>query len=371
MIALLLASLLSAATASRPAFAPAVGCASSRQEIKSDDVVATLETRYQKVAQKVGPAIVAIRVEREPEASEKKPSEPRRPRRLPQGGPMIEPPDLFATRPADFWCSGTVVESDGLVATTAFNVSGKVKSITVRLADGRELEGKILGVNGSDDLALLKIDAKDLPTLAPSHIEDLHAGCAVMAIGRAPDGKSLTLNPGIVSAVSRMAGRGIQHDARLNFGNVGGPLVDCEGRLIAITCKVNTRSGISSTLGQNSGVGYAVTNEELKKILPDLKNGKSVAEARRPALGVYQADLKNATVSGAAIGQVVAGGAAERAGIQKGDVVIEMDGQKVSYFDELRALILRKAPGDRVKLKVMREEKELEFEVELGWAPED
>ena len=337
------------------------------QEIKSDDVVTVLEKRCEKVCQKTAASVVAIRVEREPEA-EKKPA-PRPSRRNPLGQPP-EPEDLFAKRPPDFWCSVTVIDADGLVATTAFNVSGKVKAVTVRLPDGRKLEAKILGLNATDDLALLKIDAKDLPVLVPARVEDLKAGQPVIAVGRAPDGKGLTINPGIVSAVSRLGGRGVQTDAKLNFGNVGGPLVDGEGRLIAITCKVDTKPGISSTRGQNSGVGYAVTHEELKKILPDLKSGKVVAESRRPFLGI-EADQKSTLASGVALAAVRAGGAAERAGIKGGDVIIEMDGQKITYFDELRAAILRKVPGDHIRVKVKREDKELEFDCELGWAPEE
>src|SRR5437899_209747 len=144
MIALMLALLL----APGPAFAPVSGCASAgRQEIKSDDVVTVLETRHQKVAQKVGPAVVAIRVEREPEPEKEKKNE-KRPRG-PLGRAMAEAEDLFAKRPANSWCSGTVIEADGVIATTAFNVSGKVKSVTVRLSDGRELEAKILGMNAT------------------------------------------------------------------------------------------------------------------------------------------------------------------------------------------------------------------------------
>ena len=337
------------------------------QEIKSEDVVTVLEKRYERVAQKAAASVVAVRVEREPEPEKKPPVERRLPRN-PLG--RMQGEDLFAKRPADFWCSGTIVEADGVIATTAFNVSGKVKRVTVRLADGRDLEAKILGSNATDDLALLKIDAKDLPTLVPSRVEDLNAGSPVVAVGRAPDGKGLTLNPGIVSAVSRLGGRGVQTDAKLNFGNVGGPLVDAEGRLIAITCKVDTKAGISSTRGQNSGVGYAVTHEELRKIMPDLKSGKVVAESRRPFLGI-EADQKATVAAGVLLAAVRAGGSAERAGIKGGDTIIEMDGQKIPYFDELRAFILRKAPGDHIKVKVKREEKELEFECELGWAPEE
>ena len=281
-----------------------------------------------------------------------------------------EAEDVFAKRPSNFWCSGTVIEADGLIATTAFNVSGKVKSVMARLPDGRELEAKILGSNATDDLALLKIDAKDLPVLVPARVEDLHAGNAVMVLGRSPDGKGLTINPGIISAVSRLGGRGLQTDAKLNFGNVGGPLVDAEGRLIAITCKVDTKAGISSTRGQNSGVGYAITHEELRKILPDLKAGKVVAESRRPFLGI-EADQKVTNETGVLLAAVRPGGAADHAGIKGGDTIIEMDGQKIIYFDELRAAILRHSPGDHIRVKVRREDKELEFDCELGWAPEE
>lgn len=336
------------------------------QDIKSDDLVTVLEKRHEKVLQKTAASVVGIRVEREPEPEKKPAPRPRGPR-VPG---MPEAEDLFAKRPADFWCSGTIIEADGVIATTAFNVSGKVKSVTVRLGDGRELEAKILGSNATDDLALLKIDAKDLPTLVPCRVEDLTAGNPVIAVGRAPDGKALTLNPGIVSAVSRLGGRGVQTDAKLNFGNVGGPLVDSEGRLIAITCKVDTKAGISTTRGQNSGVGYAVTHDELRKILPDLKSGKVVAESRRPFLGI-EADQKAAVATGVLLAAVRPGGAAERAGIKGGDVIIELDAQKITYFDELRAAILRKAPGDHIKVKVKREDKELEFDCELGWAPEE
>ncbi len=336
------------------------------QEIRTeDDLAATLERGYQKAIEKAGPCVVALKVEREPEpAAKPAPAAPGGRGRL-RG---LLPEDVFAKRPADAWCTGTLVEADGLILTTQFNISGTVRSIKVLLSDGREFEGKLLGFNGTYDLAAVKIDATGLPVLEKAPLDDLRTGSSLVALGRAPDGKGITANPGIVSAPSRLSGRGIQTDARLNFGNVGGPLVDAKGRLVAISCKVDVNH--SSTRGQNSGVGFAVTHDRIADVLPDLKSGKNVAEARRAFLGI-EADQKGAEGAGVPLASVRAGGAAEKAGLKGGDVIVEIDGKKITYFDELRAAITRRSPGDRISVKVRRGEEVLEFECELGWAPEE
>lgn len=331
------------------------------QEIaKDNDPVGMIETAMVSAVDKASAAVVAIKVEREPEAP--KPAA-EAPRRSPFRGMPFQMQDVFANRPKDAWCSGVVVEADGTILTTHFNVAGKVRSIKVLLADGRELEARILGFNGTYDLAALKVDAKGLPTLARAPVEVLKTGHAVIALGRAPDGKGLTANPGIVSAASRLGGRGIQLDAKLNYGNVGGPVVDLEGRLVAVSCKVDTK--FSSTRGQNSGVGYAITHDRLPEILKELKEGRSVAESRRPLLGIVfnQKSVKK----GVELESVQPSGAAEKAGIKAGDVIVEFDGTAITYFDELRASIMRRAPGDKVKVKVLRGEETLEFDCELGW----
>lgn len=332
------------------------------QEIAGDrDPLASFETALVSAVEKASSAVVAIKVERDPE-----PAKPAAelPRRNPFRGMPFNPlQDVFANRPKDAWCSGVVAEADGTILTTHFNVSGKVRAIRVLLPDGRELEGRILGYNGTYDLAALKVEAKGLPTLPRAPVDVLKTGQPVIALGRAPDGKGLTANPGIVSAASRLGGRGIQLDAKLNYGNVGGPVVDMEGRLVAVSCKVDTK--FSSTRGQNSGVGYAITHDRLPEILKELKEGRSVAESRRPLLGIVfnQKSVKK----GVELESVQPGGAAEKAGIKAGDVIVEFDGTAITYFDELRASIMRRAPGDKVKVKVLRGEESLEFDCELGW----
>jgi S1-C subfamily serine protease len=327
------------------------------QEIKSDDVLTSLEGAYEKASEKAGPAVVAIKVVREPEPAPKAPPQPPGMRRFGM------PEDVFAKRPSGC-CSGVIVESSGTILTTWFNVSGKVKSVKVTLPDGRELDAQILGYSGTFDLAALKVEAEGLPTLKRATLDDLKVGQPLVALGRAPNGKSLTVNPGIVSAASRLAGKGIQIDAKLNYGNVGGPVVDLEGRLVAVSCKVDVK--YASMYGQNSGVGFAITHDRFSNILADLKAGKNEAEPRRPFLGV--GPEPNSKKEGVEIASVTPGSAADKAGMKVRDVIVEFEGRKIAQFDDLRAEILRKSTGDRVKVKVQRGEDEMELECVLGSA---
>jgi S1-C subfamily serine protease len=334
------------------------------QEVKAagGDAAAETEELVRRAAERAAPSVAAIRVDREPE-EEPRPSP--RPFPAPLGGLMGG--GVFARRPAGAWCSGTVVEAEGTIVTTHFNVSGRVKSIRVRLGDGRELEGKLMASNATYDLAAIKVEAENLPVLALSRMETLRTGATLLALGRAPDGKGITVNPGILSSPSRLAGRGIQTDARLNFGNVGGPLVDLEGRLVAITCKVDVK--YASDRGQNSGVGFAIPHDRFRDVLAELKAGRSVLESRRAFLGVRSAEQSEET-DGFPVAEVVPASAAERAGMKNGDVVTEIDGRRIRNFDDLRAAISRKNPGDRIRVKVRRGEEALEMECELGWTPD-
>lgn len=335
----------------------ALGRIAASQEIKSEDAITTIETSVERAAEKAAPSVVAIKVDRDPESTS-----PRGPGPGLRGRFGMPAEDVFARRPSG-WCTGTIVESSGVIVTTFFNVSGKLRSIKVRLPDGRELEGKLLGYNGTFDLAAIKVEAEGLPVLKKARLEDLKVGQPLVAVGRAPDAKNLTVNPGIVSAASRLGGKGIQIDAKLNYGNVGGPVVDLEGRLVAVSCKIDVK--FASVYGQNSGVGFAITNDRMGGVLADLKAGKNEAEARRPFLGI-QYDQKS-TKEGVELESVQAGTAAEKAGLKARDVIIEFDGRKVTQFDDLREAILRKSAGDHVKVKVLRGEDELEFDCTLGW----
>lgn len=341
----------------------AAALAQDRQDVKGDagDVVTALESLYERAGDLAAPSVVAVKVDREPEAEKSFPRSPLNP----FGGSMLTG-GVFARRPKDAWCTGTIVEPDGLIVTTHFNVSGKVKGIRVRLHDGREFPAAMAGYDADYDVALLKIEAGKLPVLKKARVDELRVGETLLALGRGPDGRGLTVNPGILSAPSRMNGRTIQTDAKLNYGNVGGPLVDGQGRLVAITCKVDTK--YAADRGQNSGVGFAVPHDRLGDRLPDLKAGKNVAESRRPFLGIES--KVDSVVEGVELEKVQPGGAAEKAGLKAGDVVVEFDGKAVKTFDELRTAILRKSAGDRVKVKAKRGEEVMDFDCVLGWRPD-
>lgn len=336
----------------------ALGGVAAAQEIRTTDVVTEIERSYEKAAQKAAAAVVAVKVDREPEAE--------KPKSIPLPGMrrfgMQPPEDVFARRPVA-WCSGVVIEPGGTILTTYFNVSGKVKSVKVMLSDGRELEAKILGYHGAYDLAMLKVEAEGLPTLPRARLDELKAGQPLIALGRAPDGKGLTVNPGIISAASRMSGRGLQLDAKLNYGNVGGPVIDLEGRLVAVSCKVDVK--YASVYGQNSGVGFAITHERFSNILADLKAGKNEMEIKRPLLGIVW--NQTSTKEGVEIESITPGHAAEKAGIKPKDVIVEFDGRKLITFDDLKESIMKKTPGDKVTVKVLRGAEEIEFECTLGW----
>jgi serine protease Do len=327
------------------------------QEVSDEDLTTTLESVYTAAAEKAGPAIVSVFVDREKE--EKKTG----------GGGLGSLMDggVFKNRPAASPVSGVVVDPDGWIVTSHFNVSGKVKSIQVTLADGRKFEALLKGFNATYDVAVLKVEATGLKALKKAPLNGIRTGQMVIALGRAPDTKNLTLNQGIVSAPWRMSGRGIQLDARCNYGNAGGAVVDRDGRLIGITAKIDTK--YSGSYGQNSGVAFAVTWDKLDEILPDLKAGKTVSESKQPFLGI-QANVE-AEVEGVLIDTVQPASAAEKAGVKPGDIILEFDGKKVKNFDQLRAGILSKQPGDKVKMVLKRGEEVLTVEAELGWKPGD
>jgi S1-C subfamily serine protease len=164
------------------------------------------------------------------------------------------------------------------------------------------------------------------------------------------------LNPGIVSAPARLQGKGLQMDSRMNYGNVGGPLVDLEGRFVGVTCKVDVK--FAASFGQNSGVSFAVTWDKLNELLPDLKNGAKVRGTGAPFLGV-QWNQNVDEPDGVPIESVVPGGSAEAGGLKPGDVILEFGGTRVKSFDDLREIINKKSVGDKVKIRFRRGEDEL------------
>ncbi|HIY15596.1 MAG TPA: Do family serine endopeptidase [Candidatus Alistipes cottocaccae] len=271
--------------------------------------------------------------------------------------------------------SGVIISEDGYIVTNNHVVDGASK-LKVKLNDGRTFDAKLIGTDSATDLALLKVEAKDLPTLPFGSSDALRLGEWVLAIGSPFDLQS-TITAGIVSAKARQLGAipndfriesFIQTDAAVNPGNSGGALVNTHGELVGI----NTL--IKSQTGSYVGYSFAIPETIVRKVVVDLKEFGVV---QRALLGiqfrVVDQDFLDAEgeelgikeLGGAYVASVVEGGAASEAGIRKGDVILAIDGVKITEPSTLQEQIARHRPNDTVKLSVKRDGDVKQIEVTL------
>lgn len=263
--------------------------------------------------------------------------------------------------------SGVIISSDGYIVTNNHVVDG-ADELTVTLNENsKEYSARIIGADKTTDLALIKIDAKNLPAIVIANSDDVKIGEWVLAVGN-PLGLNNTVTAGIVSAKARSMGQGvssmIQTDAAINQGNSGGALVNTRGELIGINAMIYSQTG------SNIGYGFAIPTTIVNKAVDDFKKYGSY---QRAMIGIQGMDVKNyvdamkdqdkdvedfGTMEGIYIDKVVDNGAAADAGLQKGDVITHVDGQKVKQFGELQAIIAQKRPGDKVAIKYLRNKKE-------------
>ncbi|WP_374571008.1 Do family serine endopeptidase [Phenylobacterium sp.] len=257
--------------------------------------------------------------------------------------------------------SGVLVRSDGVIITNNHVIEGG-QEITVALADRREFPAKVLLADPRTDLAVLKIDVGDerLPVLAIDDSADAQVGDLVLAIGD-PFGVGQTVTNGIVSALNRTADPSgdaassyIQTDAAINPGNSGGALVDMDGDLIGVNSFILSRSGTSS------GVGFAIPAAMVRRVVETAVGGGHTLV--RPWLGAHTQSVTGeiarsmglAIPQGALVADVWPGGAAARAGVKQGDVIVSVDGQPVVDAGGLNYAISTHKPGDEIKLGVHR-----------------
>jgi serine protease Do len=264
--------------------------------------------------------------------------------------------------------SGFIVSSDGLVLTNAHVVDG-AKEVTVKLSDHREFKAKVLGADRSSDIAVLKIEARDLPSVRIGNSDELGVGDYVLAIGE-PFGLEETATAGIVSAKGRsLPGDGyvpfIQTDAAVNPGNSGGPLFDATGAVVGINAQIYTNSG------GYQGVSFAIPINLAVQVKDQIVKTGKVAHSR---LGVEVQTLdqsladsfKLKTPNGALVAKVVPDSAAAQAGIKVGDVILKFNGNSIVDAGQLSASVGVAAPGDKATLEIWRDGKTLSVTATIG-----
>lgn len=261
--------------------------------------------------------------------------------------------------------SGVIISKDGYIVTNN-HVVKDADEITVKLNDNREFTGRIIGLDETTDLALIKVDAKDLPAIAIGNSDELKLGQWVLAVGN-PFNLTSTVTAGIVSAKARSLGANgiesfIQTDAAINAGNSGGALVNEKGELVGINAMLYSQTG------SYSGYGFAIPTTIMNKVVSDLKEFGVV---QRALLGVKGGDVTNyidsekekgnevdlGTNSGVYVDAVEEETAAAEAGLQKGDVITMIDGKPVTKMAELQEALSQRRPGDSVGVKYIRNKK--------------
>ncbi|PTB18243.1 2-alkenal reductase [Trinickia symbiotica] len=283
----------------------------------------------------------------------------------PKGGK--EPQD----EPATNLGSGVIVSSEGYILTNQHVVDG-ADEIEVALADGRRTNAKVVGVDPETDLAVLKINMSNLPTMTLGRMDEARVGDVVLAIGN-PFGVGQTVTMGIISALGRnhlginTFENFIQTDAPINPGNSGGALIDAHGNLLGINTAIYSRSGGSL------GIGFAIPVSTAKSVLESIITTGAVT---RGWIGVEPQDVTPAIAEsfgleqkGTIVAGVLQGGPADKAGIKPGDVLLNVNGQDITDTTRLLNVIAQIKPGTDAKIRLKRKNKEMEVKVTIGKRP--
>jgi serine protease DegQ len=270
--------------------------------------------------------------------------------------------------------SGVIVSPQGIILTNHHVIEG-ADEIEVAFADGRKRNAKLIGSDPETDIAVLKIDATNLPNpITLGKMESVHVGDVVLAIGN-PFGVGQTVTSGIVSALGRNQlgintfENFIQTDAAINPGNSGGALVDTKGNLIGINTAIYSRSG------GNMGIGFAIPINTAKQVMESILTNGSVT---RGWIGVEPQNLSKELAeslnlpkdtTGVLISGVLEGGPADKAGMKPGDVLIQVNGQAVNDVVTLLNRIAQTGPGDEAKINLLRKGKAMTLKVQVGKRP--
>jgi Do/DeqQ family serine protease len=268
--------------------------------------------------------------------------------------------------------SGVIVSGDGYILTNN-HVVASADDIRIELTDGRTLKARLVGADKPSDLALLKVDATGLPTVALGDSDAVQVGDVVLAMGN-PLGIGQTVTMGIVSAKGRSTTVGdgsyedfIQTDAPINHGNSGGALVNLKGELVGINSQILSQSD------GNIGIGFAIPVNMARHVMDDLRKDGRVRRAQlgvviQPVTAEMAESLGVKDAGGAIVSSVAAGSAAERAGVKRGDILKSFNGQPVHDINSLRNRVASAAPGSNANLTVVRDGSERTLSVKLDEA---
>jgi serine protease Do len=341
----------------------AVAVLAQEVEKKESNPLAMLEEAFQKAADKVKKAVVSVEIIRNSSKPEMGSEEEEKTKPV-LGRKARKRPGRYYRRPKGP-VSGMLISSDGYILTSYYNVRGNnIEEIKVTLPDGKRLKAKRLGWDENTDIAVVKVDAKDLPYLKFASTSHLKSGHFIIVVGRGDDRLSLTINSGIVSALNRLEGRAIQIDAALNYGNSGAAVVDIDGKLIGIACFVSD----TAVTGQNSGVGFMAPSKKVQENLAFIKKGATIKKDKKPFLGVAPSEGAEGA-EGAEVAHVYPNTPAARAGMQDGDIILEFNNVKIKDWDSLRQIIALTTVGQTVKIKVKRADVDVELELIIGERP--
>ena len=330
---------------------------------------------FTRIVEENGPAVVNVSVSRSMRAAAQNPGpgnsqdDPLQEflRRFGQQGPQGQGPQAEPEMQRGLG-SGFIISADGIILTNA-HVVAEASEITVKLTDRREFEAKVLGVDKRTDIAVLKIDAKNLPVVRIGHASELKVGEWVAAIG-SPFGFENTITSGIVSAKARALPDEnyvpfIQTDVAVNPGNSGGPLFNMDGEVVGVNSQIFSRTG------GFMGLSFAIPIDVAVQVKDDLiQNGK----VRRGRIGVQIQDVNQALANsfglpkpqGALISGVEPGSPAEQAGLKSGDVVLGVNGKEINQLYELSGAIAATKPGNNARLQVWREGKSRDVDVKVA-----
>lgn len=268
--------------------------------------------------------------------------------------------------------SGVIISKDGYIVTNNHVIDG-ADEINVKLHDGREMKGRVIGTDPTSDLALVKIEGDDFPAIVVGNSDNLKVGEWVLAVGN-PFNLGSTVTAGVVSAKSRGLGANqvesfIQTDAAINQGNSGGALVNAKGELVGINAM------LYSPTGAYSGYGFAIPVSIMTKVVTDLKQYGTV---QRALLGIGGRDMGNevypdeirkeqkelGATEGVQVVEVTEGGSADGI-LQKNDVILKLNDSKVKTMADLQGMLAKYRPGDKMKVTVLRDKKEKTFTITL------